>query len=872
MRLSAGTRVGPYAIVSLIGSGGMGEVYRAVDTVLGRDVAIKVLPTQFARDPERLARFQREAKTLALLNHPNIATVHGFEQSSDAGSMALAALVMELVEGSTLADRVAQGRLALDDALPIARQIAEALEAAHEQGIVHRDLKPANIKLRPDGAVKVLDFGLAKAIESNTTSVSQANSPTLVSPATMTHAGVILGTAAYMSPEQARGKPVDRRTDIWAFGCVLFEMLTGARAFEGDEVSDTLAAILRAEPRLADLPSDTPPWIRRLIARCLQKDPRQRLQHIGDARVELAEAGDRPFESKPPAAATRRRVVPLLIAAAGGAAAAALAAWLLQPSPQPAAVSRFVIPIPASTPRLFAPGGTIALSPDGRVLVYTGGRPIGLLRRYRDDLDFHRVNGADEARAPFFSPDSAWIGFFAGGQLKKVPASGGVAVTICEAPLGATGAWGSDGTIVVARDHLYRVPATGGTLTRVVDADGVLYSDPVFVRDSAILVQRGAASRSYIEAVDLDTGARHKLIEGSSPQLTSAGDLLFQQQGGIWAIRFDVTRLAVSGAAAAVVSSIPPSGPAGALFATSKDGSLVYIAGSFNRIASFVWLDRSGKSTPALKDQQAFQSPRLSPDGTRVAVSIVPDIWVYELERGSRIRLTTEGSNRRSVWSADGAQIAFYSTPVGSFDQDLFVAPANGGPAKRLLARPGLQYPDSWSKDGRFLIFEDGEQGGAGRRDLWLLPIGGSPQSLLATRFYERGAVISPDGEWLAFVTDESGRDDVYVQPFPGSGPKIPVSTNGGNQPMWARSGRELFYREGEMLMSVAIERQPFRVSAPRPLFEMPAGIYNFDLNFADYDVAPDGRFLAIRQDDTRGEEIHVVLNFAEDVRRALSR
>jgi dipeptidyl aminopeptidase/acylaminoacyl peptidase len=425
----------------------------------------------------------------------------------------------------------------------------------------------------------------------------------------------------------------------------------------------------------------------------------------------------------------------------------------------------------------------------------------------------------------------------------------------------------------VTRDHLYRVPASGGTLTLVLDSGGVPFDEPEFVRESTILVRRGPNSIApRIEAVELDTGVRHDLIDGATPKVASTGDLLFQRQGAIWATRFDAARLTVLGSPVQLVQAGRRTEALGAMFDAARDGTMIYVSGTSDEIASLVWLDRAGSATPALTEQLAFQSARISPDGKRVAVSIPPDVWVYDLDRGSRIRLTTEGLNRRSVWSPDGAEIAFYSTPPGSAEQDMFAAPSTGGPARRLLAKPGPQYPDAWSRDGKSMIFEDGEQGGASRRDLWLLPTNGEPQALLATRFYERGAVISPNGEWLAFVSDESGSAEVYVQRFPGSGPKVPVSTNGGIQPVWARNGRELFYRQGDMLMTVAVQLQPFRIDAPQKLFEMPAAVYNLDLNFADYDVAPDGRFLAIRNEAARTQEIYVVLNFAEELRRALRR
>jgi serine/threonine protein kinase len=880
-----GDSIGPYRVLGKIGEGGMGEVYRARDSKLNRDVALKVLPDAFSAEPDRLVRFRREAQLIASLNHPNIAAIYGFEESNSVH-----ALVLELVEGPTLADRLDRGPIPLDDALPIARQIAQALEASHELGIIHRDLKPANVKLRPDGTVKVLDFGLAKALEPAGTEAGSATaSPTITSPAHLrqgygeagTEVGVILGTAAYMSPEQAKGRPADRRSDVWAFGAVLFEMLSGQRAFKGDDVADTLAAVLRADPPWTDLPADTPPDIRRLLTRCLQKDVKRRLQHIGDVRLELDELRrDVPEPATVAVAPTRRSRWPLVAAAVAGAALAGLAAWSLTPSPVDRPSSRFAIQVPASAPlvagRFGGVGGGLALSPDGRAIVYSTGS--GLVSRQLDTMTVEAVRGAEGGAWPFFSPEGEWIGYFADGKIKRVPARGGLAVTICDTPANARAAWGDDDTIVVARTHLYRVAASGGALEKIVDAGGEQFSEPEFLPGSnAVLVRaRMPPAQGRIEAIDLQTRTRHPLLEGTTPRLAAGGELLFARDQRIWATRFDAKRLAVNGAPVPIIESVGVVDTE-ALFATSRDGTLIYLATAGEANAAIVWLDRTGKTSAALDDQRNFRFPRLSPDGKQVAVSVASgsslDLWTFDLERGSRLRLTTDGSNRRTVWSPDGTQIAYFSVPSApgqGADQDLYVVPSAGGAAKRILARPGPQWPDSWSPDGRLLIFEDGP--GGSTRDLWLLPIGEDPRPLVASRFNERGAAFSPDGRWIAFVSDESGRAEVYIQPFPAPGPKVPVSNEGGLQPVWGKSGRELYYRAADALMEVPVRLNPLQVTAARKVLDLPRALYGFDQFVPDYDVAADGRFLAIRRDASAADEITVVLNWTQELRRALGR
>ena len=874
MTLTPGTRLGAYDILAVIGAGGMGEVFRARDTRLQRDIALKVLPDTFVRDPDRLARFRREALVLAALNHPNVAAIFGVEESADT-----LALVLELVDGPTLADRIEQGPLPLDEVLPIASQLADALESAHEQGVIHRDLKPANIKIRPDGTVKVLDFGLAKALDPAPTSADVASGLTITSPALMTAAGVLLGTGAYMSPEQARGRSADRRSDIWAFGVVLFEMLSGRRPFNGDDVADTLAAVLRAEPSWSDLPAEVPIGVRRLLRRCLQKDPKRRLQHIGDARLELADVG--PEDSTPPVrvAPQRRSIWPILAAATMGAAAVGAAAWIFAPAEDPRPVTRFAISVPELAARVVGSSSPVAFSPDGQEIVYVvaGANPGLERRRLNDTMTPERIRGAEGGTRPFFSPDGKWIGFVVGTKLRKVPVAGGSPVSICDVEVNARASWGDDDTIVVARPGLWRVSAAGGKLEPLFEpSEGVgQFVDPYVLPGSkAVLVQnRRPPNPGFIEAIDLQTRSRHRLVEGTSGRLTATGDLLFTRQGQMWAIKFDATRLAVIGSAVPVLEA-----PAFAAevdfgegaYATSSNGSLAYLAGSAT--ASLIWLDRKGTSSVLAGGMTGFRNPRLSPDETRVALSggNPADVYVFEVGRpGSRLRLTTSGHNRVGAWSPDGQQLAFFSAPMTpQGDSDLFVIPARGGTATRVLERRGPEWADSWSPDGGSLIFDVGP---GYSRDLWVLPFGGEARPLVADpKFNERGGAFSPDGHSFAFVSNMSGRDEVYVERFPSPGERVPISSDGGLQPVWSKDRRELFYRQGDALMAVPVQLDPFRAGAPQKRLDMPRALYGLDLYVPEYDVAADGRVITVRRDGF--PEIHVVLNWAEELRRALRR
>ena len=669
MALSVGTRFGTYEILSLLGQGGMGEVYRARDTRLNRDVALKVLPDVFTADPDRLARFTREAQVLASLNHSNIGAIHGLEDAQGRQ-----ALVLELVEGPTLADRIAQGALPLEEALPIARQIADALEAAHEQGIIHRDLKPANIKLRPDGAVKVLDFGLAKALERNEGQASSASrpdvtaSPTLLSPATMTSAGLILGTAAYMAPEQARGKTVDRRADIWAFGCVLYEMLTGRRAFEGDEITDTLAGILRGEPAWEVLPPSMPRSIQRLVQRCLQKDPRQRLQAIGEARIAISEAisgrSDEPIPASPVGVSSRaRHALPLLATAVATALLVGGATWALKPAASDAAprVTRSLIEINAFDHRPPAKTGesrgvirpdrtALALSPDGRTLVFrgvavdvnpNGGTQSVLFVRSLDSLTATPIAITTGAESPFFSPDGAWIGYWDGGELRRVPISGSTTyTTITRVPEGARiwgASWGDSDVIVYATGQgIWRVPASGGTPERILQAgdNENFRSLPHLLPGSqALLFTRQKTVFQWDDAEiivrSLATGEEKVLLsDGADARYVRSGHIVFVRRGRLMAAPFDLNRLELTGGVVAIVDDVMQavnvgnsSNDSGAgQFAVATAGTLVYVTGGAtpDRLIEFVWVTRDGTVEPLPAPRREFGAPRLAPDGRRI--------------------------------------------------------------------------------------------------------------------------------------------------------------------------------------------------------------------------------------------------------------
>jgi eukaryotic-like serine/threonine-protein kinase len=832
MALAAGTRLGPYEIAAQIGAGGMGEVYRARDRNLGRDVAIKVLPEEVAHDADRLARFEREAKTLASLNHANIAIIHGLETADGTR-----ALVMELVEGLTLADRIGQGAIPAEEALPIASQIAEALVAAHEQGIIHRDLKPANVKLRPDGTVKVLDFGLAKTLErTGAMSPGPSISPTITSPA-MTQAGMILGTAAYMSPEQAKGRAADKRSDVWAFGCVLYEMLTGKRPFDGDDVSDTLAAILRGEPEWNALPSDLPPAVVELIRRSLEKDRRKRVADIAVAIFVLnqpSRAASAPHRHR--ATVTRH---PIAAAAAALIAAAAIAAggWWLGArgrSAQPQPVTRFVVPLRGDEQLLNSGQNVIALSPDGTHLVYLANRRLNLRRL--DRLESAPIRGTENMvglRNPFFSPNGQWIGFWRDGEIRKIGIDGGAQVTIAPAANATAFAWEDDGTILFAAGgNILRVTEAGGTpQVLVAGVKGSVQSLQLLPGKRAILYTLfpdGNISSTRIVARALDLAEPDALLRsGVNAQYVPTGHLVYYDAGTLLAVPFDPGALAVRGAPVPVVeavssSSLPGRAISAAHVAISRTGTLAYVTGSFadSGPRTLVWVDRAGREEPvAGSPDRSYVYPRLSPNGNHVALTVGDqdrDIWIWDFTRKNLRRFTTDpATDRYAIWTPDGKRIAFGSLRGGEAGTWWQAADGTGIP-ERLAGFPinrfGNFVPTTISPDGSRLVATATGPGTAGQTDLWMLNLTGDPRlgPLLATTAMERNAEISPDGRWMAYESGDVSRVDVWVRPFPDvQGGRWQVSTEGGSQPLWARSGKELFFRDPSgALMSVPVEGQ----------------------------------------------------------------
>jgi serine/threonine protein kinase/Tol biopolymer transport system component len=876
-----GRQLGNYQVMSLLGVGGMGEVYQAHDTKLGRDVAIKILPPAFVHDAERLARFQREAKLLAALNHPNIATIHGLEESGGVNY-----LVMELVAGQTLAERIRKGALPLEEALNVAKQIAEALEAAHEKGVIHRDLKPANVKVTPEGRVKVLDFGLAKAFSGD-------GGQDLSQGITLSEEGKILGTPAYMSPEQARGVKVDKRTDIWAFGCLLYELLTGQPVFGGETLSDTLAGVLKQEPNWQALSAETPAKVRDLLRHCLQKDKTLRMRDAGDAQIEIQEALAAPATAEPSVAPTARGFRSLgrhgLIIGLGVlvlcAAVTGLAVWNLKPapSPPPRPASRFSIDLPPGA-QLMIQGGFGVISPDGNRIVYvaTQGGTQRLYLRDMDSQEARPVPGTEVANIPFFSPDGQWLGFFAGGKLKKVSVNGGSAITLCDAANAAGASWSRQGTIVFG---------TGGGLMQVSDAGGTpqamthlekgesAHLWPEFLPDGkAVLFM--AAFPIRVAVYSLETGKRRDLIQGqgaTAPHYLPSGYLVYAQAGGsLMAAPFDAQRLRVTGAAVPVAQGVLMNPGTGlAQYSISDTGSLVYVSASGGVAQGrLVWVDRKGVEQPLPAPPRIYWFPRLSPDGQRVAVTIDGrQIWLCDLRRDTLTRWTFTGAdNRTGIWTPDGKRIAFLSNKDGP--QNIYWQRADGsGGLERLTTSQYLQAPSSWSPDGQALAFLQVSSAPTGF-DIWVLQMGDhKAQPFVQTPFTETAPVFSPDGHWLAYVSDESGRSEIYVQPYPGPGGKYQISTEGGTEPVWNPKGRELFYRQGDKMMAVEITTQPsFSISKPRMLFEGP--YLPTPQSFSNYDVSADGqRFLVLKPagQAQASTQINIVLNWTEELKHLVS-
>ncbi len=942
MSVPAGTRFGPYDIVAPLGAGGMGEVYRAIDTRLKRQVAIKILPSALAADPDRLARFQREAEVLASLNHANIAAVYGLEdpgpstlrepqgrpeQSRGATSseqVAVKALVMELVEGPTLADRIALGPIPIDETLSIARQIAAGLEAAHEQGIIHRDLKPANVKVRDDGTVKILDFGLAKLTDSGISSfASQANlsnSPTLTA-AAMTGQGIILGTAAYMSPEQARGRPVDKRTDVWAFGAVLFEMLAGKRAFEGEDVTETMASVVKSTPNWAVFPSDVPPHIITLIQQCLEKDRIARIGDIAVARFLLSErapVGAAPTALAPPASAGpsswRRRLSWSLRTAAAGTLGAVLAGVLvasLLPGRRSSAVGVTRLEMGVA-PADYLIGSRIsgsvrpvhtalAISPDGRLAVFAASRGgvAQLFARAADRGEATPLAGTEGGTAPFFSPDGAWIGFWTGTTIKKVPANGGPAATIGEAPPGLTwgASWGDESIFFSTDAGISKVSAAGGTPTSVTKSDGERHLLPqplpggnalLFTRITEEDRSARRWEKSSVVLYALNGGEQRVLIPGGADaRYVNTGHIVYMKTGTLMATPFDPGSSQVTGAPVALVEGVMQSAntpntddeTGAGQFAISSSGTLLYATGGISPSlqSSPEWVDRSGAATPlTFAAAGSYLSPRVSPDGQRIAVASKrhlgenSDVWVYDAVRGAPTRVTFDGAHS-PIWSSDGKRLLYAGASLYTISAD------GSGKPEPLPDTGGASSPTSWASGANTILYLRKTQSGS--NGIWVLPMGGGakPRLFLESRFDLWHPDLSPDGRWMAYVSFESGTPEVYVQAYPGPGEKIRISTEGGFDPLWTSDGRELLYRsqnlKTQQFFSAAIGTfSPLRINTPRLLFEVKAGVYDSTAPERSWHISPDGkRFLLLRSAPSTDKPValmRLVLNWTEELMR----
>ena len=930
MTLSPGGRLGPYEIVGALGAGGMGEVFRARDTKLNRDVAIKVLPAAFADDPERLARFTREAQTLASVNHPNIATIHGIEEvpavagSTGPGSRAL---VMELVEGEDLSTHIARGPIPIAEALPIARQIAEALEAAHEQGIVHRDLKPANIKVRSDGTVKVLDFGLAKAMDPAGAASSNPNvshSPTLTHQGTM--AGMIIGAAAYMSPEQAKGKAVDKRADIWAFGVVVYEMLCGARLFKGEDVSDTLAAVLRQDVDFAGLPADVPPSVRRLVARCLERDLKRRLRDIGEARV-LLENPTSPLVSEaipvswasigtavapaPPVSARDQWLRVGLGMAAGALIAALAVGWAMRPKPTaPAVVTRFEMELPDGQDFTRTGRHTVALSPDGRRLVYVANQQLYL--RAMHQLAATPIPGTERLNPaePVFSPEGEWVAFWSDNQIRKVPVTGGTPVTLAEGDLPYGASWSGDRIFLAQAKPrgIVEVSANGGKPKLVVTLDegkDEQAHGPQLIADGRAMLFTlrtggGEWDAAAIVVQDLSTGERTTLVDGGRDgQVLASGHLVYSRDGTVFAMPFDEAALKPTGGAVPVQEEVRPGVGSGAMqIAFSASGSMAVVSGARFPARELVWVDRQGRedrllAPPRNYSTAATTSPfRVSPDGTRVVVRIddagslgrparpAPanrsqsalgnDIWVFDIPRGTLTRLTFGGNPSHPVWARDGRRVCYSIA-----DEAVCQAADGTGSPQLLLKVAGLTSLRSFSPDGRQAVLTG--SGPKTSSDVLMATLGPPVETrpLIQTPYADAFGALSPDGRFLAYASDETGRFEVYVRPYPSVDQgRWQISVEGGAEPRWSKDGRELFFSNSggqgltpaePTIFSVAVQPGPsFVAGRPRVVVKRP------DEGNAGYDVAPDGRFLfAVRLKNEVAERprIVVVQNWFDELR-----
>jgi eukaryotic-like serine/threonine-protein kinase len=881
-----GKALNHYEITSQLGKGGMGEVYQAKDHKLGRDVAIKVLPEEFAKDADRVARFQREAKLLASLNHPNIAAIYGLEESGRTNF-----LVLELVEGETLADRIKAGPIPVEESLKLALQIAEALEAAHEKGVIHRDLKPANIKVTPDGKVKVLDFGLAKAFAGEQAELNLSNSPTLSNAATQQ--GVILGTAAYMSPEQTKGRSVDKRTDIWAFGVVLFEMLTGRQLFTGETISEVLASVLKSEPEWCRLPKTLHPRIRLLLERCLEKESKDRYGSINDARVDiqkvLADHSGVMGESVTTVEPRKklRMILPWVAALVLMAIIAGVAIWKLK-NPEPRQIIRLEYDLPENQQFNTSSGrDALAISPDARQIAYcTRG---GIFLRALDELQARIIPGTEtNPSSPFFSPNGKWLGYLSldDNKLKKIAVSGGAPVDLCDARRMLGASWDADDTIVYAEEGdvehrgIMRISANGGSPEKLIELkkDEYFYYPRLLPDGKSVMFTLGPPPYK-IALQSLESRERKVLFPGDTAWYLPTGHIVYALANSLFAVPFHLDTLQIAGGAVPMIEGVfrtsalyPPS------YAVSGSGTLAYLPETIGAATTkryLAWVDRKGKEELLAAPSNAYRDARISPDGKRVALSMATtsneNIWTWDLVRETLTRLTfDESRDLYPLWTHDGKRIFFASQLSGWFGVYWKAADGTGG-VEQLSGTPviGHCYPYAWSGDGNNLLLIQN----INNSDIGAVSMEGERKwrPLLKEKFNETQPGISPDGKWMAYVSDESGQNEVYVRPFPGveSGARLQVSTDHGNSPLWSPDGRELFYRNDDSFMAVQVETEPtFNLLKPRVLFK---GTY------LSWDISPDGkRFLMIKPPKSTGagpteagpRKINIVLNWFEELKQ----
>ena len=889
-----GQKIGPYEILDLLGKGGMGEVYRTRDTRLKRDLAIKVLPDDVANDLERILRFQREAELLASLNHPNVAHLYGFEESGTTRC-----IVMELVEGATLQERMAQGPMLMAEALEIAKQITDAVEYAHEHGVIHRDLKPANIKITPEGQVKVLDFGLAKAMDIRTpiSPPTLSNSPTLGIGATVT--GFVLGTAAYMPPEQAKGRPVDRRADIWAFGVILYEMLTGRQMFAGETAPETMAFVMTRDPDWKALPATTPERLKELLRRCLTKDPRSRLQAIGDARILIEDLIARPEVAVPataaPAPKKRSTLIPWAIAAIL-AVTATVAIW----APWRSVLPQFnpVLRLESTLGAEVQANGPLALSPDGRLIVFRGGfggNAMLYLRRL-DQLQAAPMPATANGRDPFFAPDSRSVGFFADGKLKKISLNGSAAVTLADAPDDRGGTWSEDNSIIFAPKQsggLMRIPDGGGTptpLTTLAGAEVTHRWPQALPGGKAVLFTVDTDTTSFNDAtiaVQPFQGERKTVYEGGFfGHYLPSGHLAFANESTLFVIPFNLETMTVTQPPSPAISGISASLTNGtAQFSVSTAGSLLYVPGSSGPSeVQMLWLEKNGNVQPLRSEPGVYRDPRFSPDGKYVAVQMVEnksdDIWVYDWARDVMSRLTFDVTpDVDAVWTPDGRHLTYASTRNGDPSNNLFWIPSDGsGQPARLASSPNGQVPMSWRPDTKVLAFIEVRPDT--RADIMMLPMDGdkpgTPTVFLGSPFSESEPAFSPDGKWLAYQSDESGVTEIYVRPYPGPGGRWQISSGGGAFPTWGKDGKQLYFRTRppeEKIMVVPYSARGDAFNAEKPEVWSEGLLTERGGSVRNYDIHPDGkRALILRTPEsvTRVDpnRFTFVLNFFQNLRR----